>query len=95
MALEGTRLAYVAGSTSIQISGMGRAEKERIDRAIREALAKTPGKWRVQFLGAMSDDMWEICVSGPGVETSHFLDKELGQHEPEFIASAVVRIAES
>ena len=86
------RLFYVAASTNIQINGMGRAERERIDRAVTQLLSGRPGKWRVQLLGAMSDTEWEVCISGPALETSGFVDAGQAQKDPGYLASAVEQI---
>lgn len=83
----------MAASTSFQIPGLGKSKAEKLTAAVKQALDKRPGKWRVQFLGVADDDVWEMCVSGPAVETSEFLDGALGQHAPEHVASVLQRIA--
>lgn len=81
-------------STSFQIPGLGKSKADKLTKAVKQALDARPGKWRVQFLGTSPDDeMWEMCVSGPAVETSEFLDATLGHHDPEHIAAVLERIA--
>lgn len=64
----------------------------KLDAAVKSALAAQPGKWRVQFIGSVAEDVWEMCVSGPAVETTEYLDRTLGQLEPEYVANAVRRL---
>jgi hypothetical protein len=83
----------VAAKTSFQIPGLKRGDQAKLEAAVQRGLGTRPGRWRVQFLGKMGDAMWEMAVSGPVLETSEFLDGSLGQHDPDFIASALDRIA--
>ena len=83
----------MATSTNFQIHGIGKAEQARLDAAVKRGIGERPGKWRVQFLGSAAEDVWEICISGPAVETSEFLDRSLGQLQPDYVASAVDRLA--
>jgi hypothetical protein len=76
----------VAASTNFQVIGLGRAESVRLDDAVQKALGTRQGKWRVQFIGGLGEDVWEMRVSGPTVETAEYLDRMLGQHQPDFIA---------
>ena len=85
----------MAAKTSFQIPGLKRGEQAKLEEAVRRGIGERPGKWRVQFLGHMADDVWEMCVSGPVIETSEFLDRSLGQQDPDFIAAAIDRIAGS
>ena len=62
---------------------------EKIKQAILEAVGSRAGKWHVQLIGNLAEPVWELRVSGPGVETSEYLDGAAGQHEPEFIGQAV------
>ena len=84
----------MAASTSFQIPGLGKMTREKLTAAVKRALDSRPGKWRVQFLGGAEDPMWEMCVSGPAVETSEFLDGNLGQHDPEHVAAVLERIGQ-
>jgi hypothetical protein len=83
----------VAASTNFQVIGMGRAESARLDEAVQRALGSRQGRWRVQFIGGLGEDVWEMRVSGPVVETAEYLDRTLGQHQPEYIAELLARIA--
>lgn len=83
----------MAATTSFQIPGLKRGDQAKLQEAVKRGIGARPGRWRVQFLGKMGDPMWEMAVSGPVTETSEFLDGSLGQHEPDFIASAIDRIA--
>jgi hypothetical protein len=83
----------MAASTSFQIPGLGKSPAAKLTAAVKRALDSRPGKWRVQFLGMADGDVWEMCVSGPAVETSEFLDGTLGQHAPEHVEAVLQRIA--
>jgi hypothetical protein len=80
-------------STSFQVIGIGKTQQAKLEAAVQAALAKKPGKWRVQFLGHTSEDVWEMAVSGPTVETTEYLDRTAGQLDPAYVADAVARIA--
>ena len=83
----------MAATTSFQIPGLGRSTASKLTTAVKSALDSRPGKWRVQFLGNAGDDVWEMCVSGPAIETSEFLDGTIGQHSPDYVVSVLERIA--
>jgi hypothetical protein len=83
----------VAASTNFQVNGIGKMTQSRLAEAVKRGIGNRPGKWRVQFLGSVAEDVWEMCVSGPTVETTEYLDRTLGQLEPDYVASAVERIA--
>ena len=83
----------MAASTNFQVVGLGRAESVRLDEAVQEALGTRQGKWRVQFIGELGEEVWEMRVSGPTVETAEYLDRTLGQHAPDFIAELLRTIA--
>lgn len=90
------RLLYnsgVAVRTNFQVIGIGKTQRAKIEAAISQVLGTRPGRWSVQFIGSGTDDMWEMRVSGPVVETTELLDGSLGQHTPEFISDALARIA--
>lgn len=82
----------VAATTNFQVIGIGRSERSKIEQAIATALESRPGKWRIQFIGSLGEDVWEMRVSGPATETAEYLDRALGQHHPEYIAELLVRI---
>jgi hypothetical protein len=84
---------FVAASTNFQVIGLGRAESVRLDGAVQQALGTLQGRWRVQFIGGLGEAVWEMRVSGPAVETAEYLDRTLGQHQPEFIADLLRTIA--
>jgi hypothetical protein len=83
----------VAAKTSFQIPGLKRTDQAKLEEAVRLGIGDRPGRWRVQFLGHMDEEVWEMCVSGPALETSEFLDRSLGQDQPDFVAAALDRIA--
>ena len=83
----------MAASTNFQVVGLGRAESVRLDEAVQKALGTRQGKWRVQFIGGLGEDIWEMRVSGPAVETAEYLDRTLGQHQPDFVADLLRKIA--
>ena len=83
----------MAASTSFQIPGLGKSAAAKLTTAVKSALDSRPGKWRVQFLGSADDDVWEMCISGPAIETSEFLDGTIGQHSPDYVVSVLERIA--
>jgi hypothetical protein len=83
----------VAASTNFQVIGLGKAERARLEEAVACGIGSRPGRWRVQFIGRLGEDVWEMRVSGPSVETAEYLDSTLGQHEPDFITTLVQRIA--
>jgi hypothetical protein len=82
----------MAATTSFQIPGLGKSPAAKLTAAVKRALDPRPGKWRVQFLGVADGDVWEMCVSGPAVETSVFLDGTLGQHSPEHVETVLEQI---
>jgi hypothetical protein len=84
---------FVPASTNFQVIGLGRAESMRLDGAVQQALAARQGRWRVQFIGGLGEDVWEMRVSGPAVETAEYLDRTLGQHHPQYISELLARIA--
>ena len=83
----------MAASTNFQVVGLGRAESLRLEEAVQKALGTRQGRWRVQFIGGLGEDVWEMRVSGPTVETAEYLDRTLGQHQPEFIAELLRTLA--
>ena len=83
----------MAASTNFQVSGIGKITQAKLEEAVKRELGNRSGKWRVQFLGSTAEDVWEMCVSGPAVETTEYLDRTLGQLEPDYVASALARIA--
>ena len=85
----------MAATTNFQVNGIGKMTQARLDAAVKRGIGDRPGKWRVQFLGSVAEDVWEMCVSGPKVETTEYLDRTLGQLEPDYVASAVERLASS
>ena len=79
-------------STSFQVIGIGKTKQAKLEAAVQTALAKKPGKWRVQFLGHTSEQLWEMAVSGPTVETTEYLDRSAGQLDPAYITAALERL---
>jgi hypothetical protein len=82
----------VPASTNFQVIGLGRAERARIEQAVTTAIGTRPGRWRVQFIGGLGEDVWEMRVSGPVVETAEYLDRAMGEHEPASIIERLQRI---
>jgi hypothetical protein len=64
-----------------------------LEEAVQNALGTRQGRWRVQFIGGLGEDVWEMRVSGPAVETAEYLDRTLGQHQPDFIAELLRTLA--
>jgi hypothetical protein len=83
----------VAATTSFQVPGLKRSEQAKLEDAVRRGIGSRPGRWRVQFIGHADEDTWEMCVSGPALETSEFLDASAGQRDPDYVAAALDRIA--
>ena len=79
-------------STSFQVIGIGKTQQAKLDAAVKAALGSKPGKWRVQFLGHTSENLWEMAVSGPRVETTEYLDRAAGQLDPAYITAALERL---
>jgi hypothetical protein len=84
--------ARVAATTNFQVIGIGRNERAKIEEAITRAIGSRPGRWHVQFIGSLGEDVWEMRVSGPATETAEYLDRTLGQHTPDYIADLLSRL---
>jgi hypothetical protein len=82
----------VAATTNFQVIGIGRADRGKIEAAIARAIGSRPGRWHVQFIGGLGEDIWEMRVSGPATETAEYLDRALGQHDPDYIADLLTRL---
>ena len=80
-------------TTNFQVIGLGQRQKEAISAAVADKMARVPGKWRVQLIGGREDEVWELRVSGPGVETSNYLGRSAGEQTADSIAAAVATVA--
>jgi len=83
----------VALTTNFQISGLSSGRRERITNALVKEFSVRPGKWRVQFIAAHPEDLWEVRVSGPTVETSGYIDGRAAQEDPDQAAATVLGFA--
>jgi hypothetical protein len=83
----------VAATTNFQVIGLGRTERGKIEEAVTRAIGSRPGRWHVQFIGGLGEDIWEMRVSGPATETAEYLDRTLGQHQPDYIADLLARLS--
>ncbi len=80
-------------STNFQIGGLSAGRRDKITKALQARFAEQTGKWRVQFIAPTPDDLWEVRVSGPVVETSGYIDGGEAQQDPERVAELVFAIA--
>lgn len=83
----------MALTTNFQIDGLSSGRRDKITKALQARFAERTGKWRVQFIAATPDDLWEVRVSGPVVETSGYIDGNEAQRDPERVADLVFAIA--
>lgn len=83
----------MAATTNFQVIGIGRTERGKIEEAVTRAIGSRPGRWHVQFIGGLGEDIWEMRVSGPATETAEYLDRTLGQHQPDYIADLLARLS--
>jgi hypothetical protein len=84
----------VAATINFQVLGLGKTEAQKIRDAVADAIGSRPGRWHVQFIGNLGEEVWEMRVSGPGVEASEYLDHAAGQHKPDYIADLLQRVAQ-
>ena len=70
--------ARVAATTNFQVIGIGRNERAKIEEAITRAIGSRPGRWHVQFIGGLGEDVWEMRVSGPATETARISGPDAG-----------------
>jgi hypothetical protein len=80
-------------ATNFQVPGLGEADKDRIRRFLISALHEKKGRWHVQFIGSRNDPLWEVRVSGPGVEASELVEAATAKTDPYALASVVLRMA--
>ena len=60
---------------------------------IEHMLSDKPGAWRVSILGSRANDNWEMKVEGPkGFERSYTLLGSAEQHQPQAIASVLLKL---
>ena len=83
----------MALTTNFQIDGLSSTRRDKITTALQARFAEMKGKWRVQFIAPTPDDLWEVRVSGPAVETSGYIDGSEAQQDPERVAELVFAIA--
>ncbi len=82
----------MAATTNFQVIGIGRSARAKIEQAVADALGSRPGRWHVQFIGGLGDDVWEMRVSGPATETAEYLDGSSGQHDPAYITDLLKQL---
>jgi hypothetical protein len=80
----------VSFTTNFQGAGIGKKQRDAVVAALTTVLAGKPGKWHVQFI--RNRDEMEMRVSGPGVETSEYLDAAL---DPDIVTVAMATIMRS
>ena len=83
----------MAVTTNFQIDGLSSGRRDRIRKALTEAFGSREGKWHIQFIAAYPDDLWEVRLSGPAVETSGYIDGRQAQQDPEGTAATVLGMA--
>lgn len=81
----------------VEMHNTGDAESQRdVVARIEHILSDRPGDWRVMILGSQGNDRWEMKITGPNAfERSYTLEGELGQHEPNAVATIVARMLPS
>lgn len=62
-------------TTNFQGPGFGKKQREAVIQALTPLFAYRPGKWHIQFITDRHEV--EMRVSGPGVETSDYIDVSL------------------
>ena len=72
---------------NFQSASVGKKQREAVTQALTAVFSEKPGKWHVQFIGHAGD--MEMRVSGPGVETSDYVDAAL---DPQAITEAITRV---
>lgn len=83
----------MALTTNFQINGLSSGRRERITKALVHEFSERAGKWHVQFIAAHPDDLWEVRLSGPAVETAGYIDGPEAQQSPDQVAAAVLGMA--
>ena len=69
------------------------ATSREIVALIEHVLSDRPGAWRVSIVGSRANDNWEMKVEGPkGFERSYTLLGSAEQHEPQVIASVLLKL---
>ena len=60
---------------------------------IEHVLSDKPGAWRVSIVGSRANDNWDMKVEGPkGFERSYMLLGSADQHQPQVIASVLLKL---
>jgi hypothetical protein len=81
-------------AVTVEMHNIGDAQTSReIVAVIEHLLSDKPGAWRVSILGSRANDNWEMKVEGPkGFERSYTLLGSANQHQPQAIASVLVKL---
>jgi hypothetical protein len=81
-------------AVTVETHNTGDAAMQRdLVAMIEHVLADRTGDWRVEILGSLGSDRWEMKITGPnGFERSYTLEGALGQHEPGVVAAIVARM---
>ena len=81
-------------AVTVEMHNIGDAPTSReIVAVIEHVLSERPGAWRVSILGSRANDNWEMKVEGPkGFERSYTLLGSAEQHQPQAIASVLLKL---
>jgi hypothetical protein len=80
----------VSLTTNFQVFSVSDKRQRAITDVLRQTFTGRPGRWHVQFIGNRGEETWEVRLSGPGVETSGYVDAE---GSPESLAETVANLA--
>jgi hypothetical protein len=81
-------------TVTVEMHNIGDAPTNReIVALIEHVLSDKPGAWLVSILGSRANDNWEMKVEGPkGFERSYTLLGSAEQHQPQVIASVLLKL---
>jgi hypothetical protein len=81
-------------AVSVEMHHTGGPELQRdVVAIIEHVLSDRPGDWRISIIGSRGSDRWEMKIFGPkAFERSYTLEGTAGEHDPQRIATLVVRM---
>jgi hypothetical protein len=81
-------------AVTVEMHNVGDVSTSReIIALIEHVLSDKAGAWRVSILGSRANDNWEMKVEGPkGYERSYQLLASAEQHQPQVIASVLLKL---